>query len=246
VTDGDLVARARDGDQAAFGELVSRHRTAVYRAAMAALGSRAEADDAAQDAFVMAWRRLASFRGEASFRTWLLSIAWHQAINRRRGLMKWWRRTVPFETVDDAARVPVRADTAQVRLPPPRSALRRVSPQRSEGGKPDPTYERAQGGETVSNRGTNSYVGSAFSRTIERTPEQLASSRELRRDIAVAIRTLTPKLRDTLLLAQSGEYSYEEIGVMVGAPVGTIKWRVAEARRLVKKQLQKAGHVELG
>jgi RNA polymerase sigma-70 factor (ECF subfamily) len=68
---------------------------------------------------------------------------------------------------------------------------------------------------------------------------------ELRRDIATAIRTLSPKLRDTLLLATSGDYTYEEIGTMLSAPVGTIKWRVAEARRLVTKRLQELGHGEL-
>src|SRR5206468_4113624 len=47
VTDADLVTRARQGDPAAFGELVDRHRVAVYRAALAALGSHAEAEDAA-------------------------------------------------------------------------------------------------------------------------------------------------------------------------------------------------------
>jgi len=64
---------------------------------MAALGSHAEAEDAAQDAFVLAWRRLDGFRGDASFRTWLLTIAWHQAINRRRSVMGWWKRMVPLE-----------------------------------------------------------------------------------------------------------------------------------------------------
>jgi len=49
-----------------------------------------------------------------------------------------------------------------------------------------------------------------------------------------------------LLLAQSGEYSYEDIGVMVNAPVGTIKWRVSEARRLVKKRLRECGYVDVG
>jgi hypothetical protein len=69
VSDADLVARARRGDSAAFGELVDRHRTAVYRATRAVLGSHDEAEDAAQDAFVVAYERLASFRGDASFKT---------------------------------------------------------------------------------------------------------------------------------------------------------------------------------
>ena len=91
VSDVDLVTRARQGDPAAFGELVDRHRSAVYRAALAAIGSAADAEDASQEAFLTAYRRLSSFRGEASFKTWLLTIAWHQAINHRRGLTRWWR-----------------------------------------------------------------------------------------------------------------------------------------------------------
>src|SRR6267142_580477 len=94
VTDADLVVRARQGDPAAFGELIDRHRSAVYRAALAALGSHTDAEDAAQDAFLMAFRRLDSFRGDASFKTWLLTIAWHQAINRRRSLSRVWRRMI--------------------------------------------------------------------------------------------------------------------------------------------------------
>src|SRR5206468_12142767 len=92
VSDADLVQRTRQGDTAAFGELIDRHRSAVYRAALAALGSHADAEDAAQDAFLAAYRRLDSFRGDASFKTWLLTIAWHQAINRRRRRTRLWRR----------------------------------------------------------------------------------------------------------------------------------------------------------
>ena len=94
VSDDDLVARARQGDPAAFGELVDRHRSAVYRAALAALGSHAEAEDAAQEAFLLAYRRLTGFRGDASFKTWLLTIAWHQAINRRRSMTRLLRQIV--------------------------------------------------------------------------------------------------------------------------------------------------------
>ena len=90
VTDADLVDRARQGDSAAFGELVDRHRMAVYRAALAALGSHADADDVAQETFVSAYRRLNGFRGDASFKTWLLTIAWNQSINRRRSLARVW------------------------------------------------------------------------------------------------------------------------------------------------------------
>ena len=66
----------------------------------------------------------------------------------------------------------------------------------------------------------------------------------MRRAIGAAIRRLSPTLRDALLLAQSGDHSYEEIGVMLRAPVGTIKWRVSEARRRVRLSLQESGYID--
>jgi RNA polymerase sigma-70 factor (ECF subfamily) len=89
VTDGELVAQVRAGDTAAFGELVERHRGAVYRAALAALGNDADAEDIAQEALVLAYRRLDQFRGDASVRTWMISIAWRLSLSRRRRL--WWQ-----------------------------------------------------------------------------------------------------------------------------------------------------------
>src|SRR6185295_6146909 len=82
------------GDTDAFGELVDRHRRAVYRAAHAALGSAEEAEDVAQEAFLTAYQKMATYRGEASFKTWLLAIAWRRARRRRRGLASLWRRFV--------------------------------------------------------------------------------------------------------------------------------------------------------
>ena len=79
LSDLDLVRQAQAGDPDAFGELVERNRRAVFRAALAAVGNAAEADDVAQETFVTAYRKLASFRAESAFRTWLLSIAWRKA-----------------------------------------------------------------------------------------------------------------------------------------------------------------------
>ena len=191
MSDVDLVARARQGDPAAFGELVERHRTAVYRAALAALGSHADAEDAAQDAFLTAFRRLDTFRGDSSFKTWLLTIAWHQAINHRRSLSRVWRRMVAPKDQEEME-----------------SVLENVA-------------------------------------ATGPTPEGVTADRELRRELERAIRSLSPKLRDALLLAQSGEYSYDEIGTMLRAPIGTIKWRVSEARRVVRARLQQRGYVDV-
>ena len=98
MTDGELVERVRSGDTDAFGELVERHRGAVYRAALAALGNEADAEDIAQEALVLAFRRIAQYRGDASVKTWMVSIAWRLSMSRRRRL--WWNvsRTAVGET----------------------------------------------------------------------------------------------------------------------------------------------------
>jgi RNA polymerase sigma-70 factor (ECF subfamily) len=103
VTDAELVEQARRGDASAFGVLVDRHRHAVYRAALAAVGNAAEAEDVAQEAFVAAYRRLQTFRGEASVKTWMLTIAWNKALDRRRSLTRWVKTLAPAW---DAAREP--------------------------------------------------------------------------------------------------------------------------------------------
>src|SRR6188508_3510573 len=92
VTDEELVLLARQGDPDAFDQLVARHQSAVFRAALAALRVREDAEEVAQDAFIRAWRALDRFRGDSSFRTWILRIAWNRAISKRRSLAGWLRR----------------------------------------------------------------------------------------------------------------------------------------------------------
>jgi RNA polymerase sigma-70 factor, ECF subfamily len=78
------------------------------------------------------------------------------------------------------------------------------------------------------------------------SPEETAAHEELRQAIVAEIRALPAKLRDALLLAQSGEYTYEEIGAMLGTAVGTIKWRVSEARKAIKTRLRERGFADVG
>ena len=71
ASDGALVRRVLDGDASAFGTLVERHGTRVYNLCLRILGDREDARDAAQETFVAALRKLAQFRGDAAFTTWL-------------------------------------------------------------------------------------------------------------------------------------------------------------------------------
>ena len=75
VDEVDLIARARAGEPGARDELVRRYLDDVYRLTCRILGDRDLAQDATQDTFVNALGALNRFRGDASFRTWLLRIA---------------------------------------------------------------------------------------------------------------------------------------------------------------------------
>ncbi len=71
------------------------------------------------------------------------------------------------------------------------------------------------------------------------SPEAAVMSRSAAAAARKVIAALPAKLRDPLLLAASGDYRYEEIAEMLGTPLGTVKWRVSEARRIVKGKLDR-------
>jgi len=79
-----LAERAARGDERAFEELVRMYQGIAYRTAYLLTGSAADAEDAAQVAFVRAWSALSRFRRGAPFRPWLLRIVANEAHNRRR------------------------------------------------------------------------------------------------------------------------------------------------------------------
>ena len=76
-----LISRARGGDREAFGALVEQYRDNVYRLAYRMCGNAYDADEAAQEAFVAAWRALPNFRGDAKFSTWLYRLTTNAAID---------------------------------------------------------------------------------------------------------------------------------------------------------------------
>jgi RNA polymerase sigma-70 factor (ECF subfamily) len=182
VTDEELVGRARQGDTHAFGELVTRHQSAVVRAAYVVCRSHAEADEVAQEAFLSAWRRLDGFRGESQFKTWLLTIAWRHALDRRGSA---WRRLFTSS------------------LPPDDESLGLRSPGPSA--------------------------------------EHVVASAEALGNVRRIVDELPQKLRDPLLLAASGEVTFDQMATMLGVPAGTLKWRVMEARKRVKAALAGTG-----
>ncbi|HEX8939645.1 MAG TPA: sigma-70 family RNA polymerase sigma factor [Candidatus Limnocylindrales bacterium] len=101
------VAAVLDGDADAFRVLIERDATAVVRACYRVLGDPHEAEDAAQEAFVSAYRSLATWRGDGPFGAWLTRIAVRIALRQvgRRRQVSWIDPTMPdaFGADDGAA-----------------------------------------------------------------------------------------------------------------------------------------------
>lgn len=179
VTDEELVHRAQNGDSAAFDEIVERHKGAVFRAALAALRNREDAEDVTQETFITAFRKLHTFRGDSQVRTWLSRIAWNRSMDhRRRGRFRSFLHLDGPEAVELAS---LEADPERVTLA--------------------------------------GSVHARVRREIERLPEYL---------------------RDTLLLASTGDMDYASIALTLGVRDGTVKSRVFEARALLRSALEDA------
>jgi RNA polymerase sigma-70 factor, ECF subfamily len=92
LSDEEVVERVLAGDLSLFEILMRRYNQRLFRVARGIVADDAEAEDVMQEAYVRAFRQLASFRGEARFATWLTRIACHEALARARKR----RRLVPM------------------------------------------------------------------------------------------------------------------------------------------------------
>jgi RNA polymerase sigma-70 factor, ECF subfamily len=166
-----VVSRARAGDEVAFAELVDRYAPMVLSLAFSSTRSRAEAEDVAQETFLVAWRSLPRFRGDAAFSTWLYGLTRSRCADRAR-----------------------------------RAAVR-------------PRLARHGGGQAVE-------VGSP-------DPE--------RRKTALAILTAAARLplsqRQAVLMRDVQGLSYEEIASLQDVSMGTVRSRIAAARRRIADEV---------
>jgi RNA polymerase sigma-70 factor, ECF subfamily len=83
-SDAELLSAHANGDPHAFSEIVKRHRDRMWAVALRTLGDPDEAADAVQDAFVSAYRKASTFRGEAAVTTWLHRIVVNACLDRMR------------------------------------------------------------------------------------------------------------------------------------------------------------------
>jgi RNA polymerase sigma-70 factor (ECF subfamily) len=90
-----LVALAKEGHQEAFASLFEAHKRRVYSLCLQLTGDSTEAEDLAQDAFIQAFRKLATFRGDSAFSTWLYRVAMNTV------LMKLRKRSLRQVSIDE-------------------------------------------------------------------------------------------------------------------------------------------------
>jgi RNA polymerase sigma-70 factor (ECF subfamily) len=111
---GRLVRLAREGDSVAFEQLVHRHLRAAYAVALAITGDADDAEDVAQDSFVVALERLDDCADPERFSAWLLKIVRNRALNWRRSRAR--RATTPLHEVVVPANSDPERDTERVLL----------------------------------------------------------------------------------------------------------------------------------
>ena len=89
ISDDKLVEQACFGDDRAFGILVRRHHASAYRVALSITRQEDIAQDVVQDAFIKAFRALGGFRGDSSFRTWMMTVTANEARATLRKRGRW-------------------------------------------------------------------------------------------------------------------------------------------------------------
>lgn len=128
MTDQELAARARDGDQDAFEQLVRDNEKRIYTLALRMTGSREDALDLAQDAFFQAWKALPTFQGESSFATWLYRLATNLCLDHLRAQKRRTQSTGPALSLDDEENGPVQVADQQLQ---PQEAVERSERRRA-------------------------------------------------------------------------------------------------------------------
>ena len=188
LTDRDLVDRAREGDQEAFGQLVRRHQPRILRLALHMLRDRAAAEDVAQETFIRAYRALDRFDGRSEPYTWFYRITVNLSLNAIRA-----RKSSRTNDTADAD---------------------------------DPRLEGLMTEKRPSAMGD---------------PPGDAARKQLYGALCAGIDTLSDTLRTTLILVCIDGRSHEDASQILGAPEGTIAWRVHEARRKLREFMMARG-----
>jgi RNA polymerase sigma-70 factor, ECF subfamily len=102
----ELVRRAQEGNEDAFGQLMRQHYEQTFRLVQSMVRDEHAARDVCQDVWLTVWKNLAKFRGDAKFSTWVHPIAVRRAIDHLRSRKRWLGRFIPFATEQTDADLP--------------------------------------------------------------------------------------------------------------------------------------------
>jgi RNA polymerase sigma factor (sigma-70 family) len=130
LSDEELVELAQEGSRPAFASLIERHKGSIFSMALRVVGNREDAEEAAQDAFVRAFRALSKFRRDAKFGTWLYRIAMNVCLTKAR------QSRLDVTSIDASAEDDV--DSAPLQIP-------------DHGDNPDRLVERSEFKDRVQN-----------------------------------------------------------------------------------------------
>jgi len=187
LDDSALIDRCLAGDDAAFDQIVLRYQDMVFSLSSRLLGSYDEAVDLSQEVFLQVYRKLSSFRRDASLRTWIYRIV----INRAKNQKRWWKRRISEMTALSIEDAETRTRSG--------AALCLVSGDVA----PDEALARKEQGQLLH-------------RAIEKLPFDQ---------------------KTILLLKEIEGLSYDEISTTLDLPLGTVKSRLARARKLLRESL---------
>lgn len=188
MTEQELIARAKAGDEAAFERLVLDNQNRVFSLTFRMVNDREEAADLAQEAFLRAWQGLPGFQGDSAFSTWVYRLATNVCIDFLRRQKR--RADInPVASLDDP-----------------------------EGGWSEPADPRQD-------------------------PQRRLEQEELRRAVSRGLRDLPDHHRQILVMRELSGLSYQEIGQALELDIGTVKSRVARARKALQKRLLSEGNL---
>lgn len=180
-----LIQKAQAGDMKAAEALFRRYHGPIHQLVYRMLRGAPETEDLVQDVFLKAFRAIAGFKGNSSFKTWIYQIATNTCLNH---LAKASQR-YPHDSLDQAV-----------------------------GEETDMTL-----GDRLAATGA--------------TPEEAVTASEVYQRVEEAVGKLSPEFRSVLVLRDIQDLSYEEVAETLGINLGTVKSRLARARKQVQRWL---------
>jgi RNA polymerase sigma-70 factor (ECF subfamily) len=184
-----LIRNAQNGDLEAFNRLILAYQEMVYNQAYRVMGEADAAEDATQEAFISAYRKIHTYRG-GSFKAWLLRIVTNACYDELRRRKR--RPVVAIEPTDD--------------------------------------YD-------------NEIESPRWMASPGESPEDFVTRTELSASIQRCLNTLSEDFRTVVVLVDIQGMDYAEAAEIMGTPLGTIKSRLARARRGMRKCLQNIGEL---